>query len=40
VEEFVDDYYSIEKFKATYKRVVVSLRDKSFWLDVGIRVPV
>jgi hypothetical protein len=40
LEEFVDEYYSVEKFKNTYKRVVVPLGDKSFWPKVDIRVPV
>jgi hypothetical protein len=34
------DYYSVEKFQAAYKRVVVLLRDKSFLPEVDIRVPV
>jgi hypothetical protein len=38
LEEFVDDYYSVEKFKNYYKRVVVPLGDKSFWLQVDIGV--
>jgi hypothetical protein len=29
LEEFVDDYYSVEKFQVAYKRVVVPLEDKS-----------
>jgi hypothetical protein len=40
LEVFVDDYYSVEKFQTAYKRVVVPLRDKSFWPEVDIRVPV
>jgi hypothetical protein len=40
LEEFIDDYYSIEKFKNAYKRVVVPLGDKSFWPKVDIGVPV
>jgi hypothetical protein len=40
LEEFVDDYYSVEKFKNAYKRIVVPLRDKSFWpkVDIGVSV--
>jgi hypothetical protein len=30
LEEFVDEYYSVEKFHKAYKRVVVPLGDKSF----------
>jgi hypothetical protein len=40
LEEFVDDYYSVEKFQAAYKMVVVPLGDKSFWPEVDIEVPV
>jgi hypothetical protein len=40
LEEFIDDYYSIEKLKNAYKRVVVPLGDKSFWPKVDIGVPV
>jgi hypothetical protein len=40
LEEFIDDYYSVEKFQAAYKRVVVTLGDKSFWPEVNIGVPV
>jgi hypothetical protein len=40
LEEFVDDYYSVEKFQNAYKRVVVPLGDKSFWpqVDIGVKV--
>jgi hypothetical protein len=40
LEEFVNDYYSVENFQAAYKRVVVLLGDKSFWTGVDIGVPV
>jgi hypothetical protein len=40
LEEFVDEYYFVEKFQAAYKRVVVPLGDKSFWPEVDIRVPI
>jgi hypothetical protein len=40
LEEFVDEYYSIEMFQNAYKRVVVPLGDKSFWPQVDIGVPV
>jgi hypothetical protein len=36
LEEFVDKYYSVEKFQNAYKRVVVPLGDKSFWSEVDI----
>jgi hypothetical protein len=36
LEEFVDEYYSVEKFQNAYKRVVVPLGDKSFWPEVDI----
>jgi hypothetical protein len=38
LEEFVDDYYSMEKFKKAYKRVVVPLENKSFWAQIDIQV--
>jgi hypothetical protein len=37
LEEFVDDYYSVEKFQNAYKRVVVPLGDKLFWPQVDIK---
>jgi hypothetical protein len=40
LEEFVDEYYSVEKFHNAYKRVVVSLGDKSFLPEVDIGVPI
>jgi hypothetical protein len=40
LEEFVDEYYSVEKFQNAYKRVIVPLGDKSFWPEVDIGVPV
>jgi hypothetical protein len=40
LEEFVDDYYFMEKFKNAYKRVVVPLGDRFFWSKVDIGVPV
>jgi hypothetical protein len=36
LEVLIDDYYSVEKFQAAYKRVVVPFGDKSFWLEVDI----
>jgi hypothetical protein len=40
LELFVDDYYSMDTFKNTYKRVVVPLVDKYFWpqVDIGVSV--
>jgi hypothetical protein len=38
LEEFVDEYYSMEKFQNAYKRVVVPLGDKSFRPEVDIEV--
>jgi hypothetical protein len=40
LEEFIDEYYSVEKFQDAYKRVVVPLGDKSFWpqVDIGVTV--
>jgi hypothetical protein len=38
LEEFVDEYYYVEKFQNAYKRVVVPLGDKSFWPQVNIGV--
>jgi hypothetical protein len=40
LEEFVDEYYYVEKFQNAYKRVVVPLGDKSFWpqVDIGVTV--
>jgi hypothetical protein len=40
IEEFIDDYYLVEKFKNAYKRVVVPLGDKSFWPMVDNGVPI
>jgi hypothetical protein len=37
LEEFVDDYYSVEKFRDAYKRVVVPLGDKYFCGELGHR---
>jgi hypothetical protein len=31
IEDFVDDYYSVEKFVKVYSRVVEPIGDKSFW---------
>lgn len=35
MEDFVDDYYSIEKFLKAYSRVVQPIGDKSFWPKVS-----
>jgi hypothetical protein len=40
MEEFVHEYYSVEKFQNTYKRVMTPLCDKSFWPEVDIGVSV
>jgi hypothetical protein len=40
MEEFVHEYYSVEKLQNAYKRVVISLCDKLFWPedDIGVSV--
>jgi hypothetical protein len=38
MEEFVHEYYSVEKFQNAYKMVVIPLCDKSFWPEVDIGV--
>jgi hypothetical protein len=40
MEEFVHEYYSVEKFQNAYKMVVIPLCDKSFWpkVDIGVLV--
>jgi hypothetical protein len=40
LEEFIEYYYSMEKFKNAYKWVVVPFGKKYFWPKVDIRVPV
>jgi hypothetical protein len=40
LEEFVDEYYSVEKFHNAYKRILVPLGDKSFWPEVDIGVAI
>jgi hypothetical protein len=36
MENFVDDYFSIENFKKAYAREVQPIADRSFWPDVEI----
>jgi hypothetical protein len=36
MEHFVDDYFSVEKFKNAYTRRIESVGDKSFWPQVAI----
>lgn len=36
MEDFVDHYYSVEKFRQAYCRMVEPLEDKSFWPKVDI----
>jgi hypothetical protein len=37
IEDFVDDYYSLDKFKATYRGLIQPMPDKSQWpkIDLG-----
>jgi hypothetical protein len=34
MENFVDDYFSVENFKKVYAREVQPIADRSFWPDV------
>jgi rubrerythrin len=36
MEHFVDEYFSVERFKKTYARRVEQLGDRSFWPEVEI----
>jgi hypothetical protein len=36
MEHFSDEYYSVEKFKNAYKRLIEPLPDKSWWPKVDI----
>jgi hypothetical protein len=36
MENFVDDYFSVENFKKAYVREVQPITDRSFWPDVEI----
>jgi hypothetical protein len=40
MEYFVDDYFSMDKFKKAYARRVEQLGDKSFWSKVSIAADV
>jgi hypothetical protein len=40
IEHFVDDYFSVEKFKKAYARRVEQLGDRSFWSKVQIAADV
>jgi hypothetical protein len=36
MEHFVDEYYSVKKFKNTYKPLIEPLPDKSRWPKINI----
>jgi hypothetical protein len=36
MEHFVDDYFSVDKFKKAYARSIENVGDKSFWPHVAI----
>jgi hypothetical protein len=36
MENFVDDYFSVERFKKAYVREVEPIADRSFWPEVAI----
>jgi hypothetical protein len=36
MEHFVDDYFSVDKFKKAYARRIESVGDKSFWPKVSL----
>ena len=36
IQTYVDDYYSVEKFKAAYVGRIPSMTDKSQWIDVDL----
>jgi hypothetical protein len=36
MENFVDDYFSVERFKKAYVREVEPIADQSFWPEVAI----
>jgi hypothetical protein len=40
IQTYVDDYYSVEKFKAAYAGRIPSMTDKSQWIhvDLGFKV--
>jgi hypothetical protein len=40
MENFVDDYFSVEKFKKAYARRVEPLGDRSFWPQVELEYEV
>jgi hypothetical protein len=44
MENFVDDYYSVERFRITYSRRVEPIGDRSFWPSVdfasGVFAPI
>jgi hypothetical protein len=40
MEHFVDDYFSVEKFKKAYARRVEQFGDRSFWPKVQIAADV
>ena len=44
MENFVDDYYSVERFRIAYSRMVEPIGDRSFWPSVdfasGVFAPI
>jgi hypothetical protein len=36
MEQFVDDYFSVEKFKKAYGRRIKQLADRSFWPELKL----
>jgi len=36
MEDFVHEYYSVERFQAAYKRLIEPLPDRSQWPDVDL----
>jgi hypothetical protein len=40
MEDFVHEYYSVQKFQNAYRRVVIAVGDKSFWPVVDFEVSV
>jgi hypothetical protein len=40
MEDFVHDYYSVERFKNAYKRLIEPLPDKTQWPKVELDFPV
>jgi hypothetical protein len=36
VEDYIDDYYSVEKFKKSYEHVISPMTDRNQWPDVDL----